>query len=319
MFRYIDYVYAIYKEKSFTRAAEKLYISQPSLSSTIKKLEKSLGFPIFERSGKEITPTVIGEKYLKAVEEILIIKNNLENEIDDLLKLRKGNILLGSTSFVVSNILPDILKEFRKKYPGIEIKISVEQSTVLQERLEKGLFDIAIDNAATMQQEISYIPLLRERILVGVPSEFEINALYKEYQIPKEKITNAYFDCESHPKIDISKFANEEFILLNSGNKMRQIADKIFAEKAITPRVSFEFDQLTTAISFAENGFGICFLTDTILKYGGNYKNITFYQPNTNCADRILYIMYKSNRYLSTASSELIGFLKEYPGIGGDI
>lgn len=90
MLRHIDYVYAIYKEKSFTRAAEQLYISQPSLSATIKKLEKDLGYPIFERTGKEITPTYIGEKFIKAAEEILIIKKNLENEVDDLLKLRKG-------------------------------------------------------------------------------------------------------------------------------------------------------------------------------------------------------------------------------------
>lgn len=310
MLKHIEYVYAIYTEKSFTRAAERLYISQPSLSSTIKKLEKSLGFPIFERCGKEIKPTPLGEKYMKAIEEILIIKSNLENEIDDLLQLRKGNITLGSTSFIVSNVLPDSLKEFRKKYPGIEIKVVVEQSTILHEKFENGQIDILVDNATTMNPDISYIPLIKERILLGVPEKFKTNKQYRDYQLSADKITGNFSDYDNLPKIDICKFSEEEFILLNSGNKMRQIARKIFTEGRITPKVSFELDQLTTAISFAENGFGICFLTDTILKYGNTYKNMVFYQPDTNFSDRRLYVMYRNNRHLSSAGNEFVNFLK---------
>ena len=70
MLKYMDYAYAVYEEKSFTKAAEKLYISQPSLSLTIKKLEDELGFLIFDRSGKETTLTPLGEKYIQAIKEI---------------------------------------------------------------------------------------------------------------------------------------------------------------------------------------------------------------------------------------------------------
>lgn len=191
MLRYLDYIYMIYKEKSFTKAAEKLYISQPSLSATVKKLEKELGYPIFERNGKEITPTYIGEKYIKAAEEILVIKKNLENEVDDLLKLRKGNIILGSTTFIVSGVLPDLLKDFSKRYPDIDVKILVEQSTILHEKLEKGLVDIAIDNATVHNPNYEHIPLLKERILIGVPKDFEINEQLKEFQIPADKIRSS--------------------------------------------------------------------------------------------------------------------------------
>ena len=92
MFKHMDYVYAVYEEKSFTKAAEKLYISQPALSSTIKKLEKDMGYPIFERRGKEVVPTYVGQRYLEAAEEIRLIRRNLEQEIDDLLleKIHSG-------------------------------------------------------------------------------------------------------------------------------------------------------------------------------------------------------------------------------------
>lgn len=311
MLRYMEYVYTIYLEKSFSRAAEKLYISQPSLSMTIKKLEKELGFPIFERCTKEIRPTYLGEKYIAAIEEIFLIKNSLENEIDDFLKLRKGSVILGSTSFIASNVLPDLLREFRLKYPGIELKITVEQSSVLLSKLEKGQIDILIDNATTLNPDISYIPLLNEHIFLAVPDHLKANGNYTENQLSANDIANYISKKTTLSEIDISSFDNEEFILLNTGNKMRQIAKKIFREGGISPKVSFEFDNLATAISFAEKGFGICFITDTVIKYGNTCKNLTFYKPKTKFSDRTLYIMHKKSKYLSSAGSEFIRFLKE--------
>lgn len=316
MFKYLDYVYEVYRERSFTKAAEKLFISQPALSSTIKRLEKDLGYPIFERSGKEVIPTELGEKYIRAAEEIILIQKNLEQEIDDLLQLRKGRIVLGSTTFIASNVLPQLLKRFRQANPDVEIEILVEQSTVLREKLEKGLVDIAIDNALGREPEYEYIPLLRERILLGVPETLPVNERYRDYQIPVETIRDKNCDYEALPKISIAAFGDEPFILLKSGNKMRQIAGNIFSEGHISPRICFEFDQLMTSISFAEGGFGVCFLTDTILRYVGPCKSVTCYQPATQYADRTLYIMHKKNKYLSVASRALVEFLQqECPGI----
>ena len=311
MFKHLDYVYAVYQEKSFTKAAEKLYISQPALSATVKKLEKDLGYPIFERNGKEIVPTFLGEKYIRAAEEIRIIQKNLEQEIDDLLQLRKGKIVLGSTTFIVSNVLPQMLKQFRQANPNVEIEILVEQSTVLREKLEKGLVDIAIDNALDREDDYEYLPLLRERILLGVPEHLPENEKYTHYQIPAETIRDENCDYESLPKVPIRAFRDAPFILLKSGNKMRQIAGYIFTEAGIDPNVCFEFDQLMTSISFAEGGFGACFLTDTILRYVGPCSNILYYQPETAHCYRTLYIMHKKNKYLPVASRALIDFLRQ--------
>ena len=71
---HMEAIYTIYKEKSFTRAAEKLYISQPALSYTVRKVETDLGFPIFERSGKEVSLTQVGEKVIKSISEIMRIR-----------------------------------------------------------------------------------------------------------------------------------------------------------------------------------------------------------------------------------------------------
>ena len=84
MLNNIEYVYMIYKERSFTKAAEKLYVSQPALSLAITKLEKRLGYPLFERRGKECVPTEYGEKYIAAIERIKRIQDDLEHEIEEM-------------------------------------------------------------------------------------------------------------------------------------------------------------------------------------------------------------------------------------------
>ena len=314
MFQYMDYAYAVYKEKSFTKAAKELCISQPALSATIRKLETNLGHPIFDRSGKTITLTDIGERYIRSAEQIMLIRQNLQQELDDLVALKRGSMILGGTTFIISDVLPDLLKDFGRRYPDIELKIQVEPSTVLWEKMDKGLVDIAIDNALVQDPDHVYLPLFQEHILIGVPADNPINEKLKAYQLDQAVLQEKNYDFSGMPKVNVAEFAKEDFILLKTGNKMRQIAHNFFTDTGINPHVRFEFDRLSTSISFAEAGFGVCFLTDTILKYSGPCKNLVLYQPNTKYTDRNLYIMYKKHKYLSAATKAFINILQEYFG-----
>ena len=90
---------------------------------------------------------------------------------------------------------------------------------------------------------------------------------------------------------------------------MRQTANILFAEQGIQPTVSYEFDQLMTSISFAQNGLGVCFLTDTLLRFGQACTGLKLYQPDTASPQRILYAIHKKNRYLPAAAQALLEFL----------
>ncbi len=308
---HMDYIYTVYQERSFTRAAEKLYISQPSLSLTIKKVENEIGSPIFERSGKEVSLTPIGERYIKAIEEIMRIQARLSIEIDDILTLRNGKIIIGSTTFVASRILPGILKKFKEKYPEIEISIVVSESNELEGRLEENEVDVVIDNANVFLEGCKYIPLLTERILLGVPKALRINEQLREYEISQEAVRNGVFDFSSAKKIDVSLFGSEEFILLKRGNKLRQLATRIFDECKIIPNVSMEFDRINIATHYAEAGFGICFITDTALRYGGKLDNLCVYLPDTEFTDLTLYVIHKKNKHLSSTVREFINHIQK--------
>ena len=305
MIKHFDYIYEIYKERSFTKAAEKLYVSQPALSLAIKKLEDEVGYPIFERKGKETVPTVYGEKYIAAIEEIKRIQTNLENEIADMRSLRCGKIKIGSTTFISVYILPDVLRKFKDAYPSIEIELSVDQSTVLKEKLEREELDIIIDNAAHMSSEICYEPLFDENVLIGIPPDFKINNSLKRYAISSQ----TFDKTSSVPRLDIGKLGKERFILLKEGNSMREITSQMFNEAKIDPPVAMEFDHLFSAIGYAEHSFGICMITDTILKNRGT--NLILYAPNSDYSKRTVYIIRKKSKYIGAAANEFVRFTKD--------
>ncbi len=105
MFTWKKYVYEVYKEKKLLKAAQNLYISQPSLSARIKKIEQRLGSPLFDRSTMPIRLTEVGEAYIKAAEEISQIEQQMENYINNLNTLRSGHLSMGGSNLFAAYVL----------------------------------------------------------------------------------------------------------------------------------------------------------------------------------------------------------------------
>ena len=105
MMQGMKYVYEVYKEKSFTDAAKKLFISQPSLSAAVKKVEKELGVLLFDRGSFPVRLTDAGIAYIEAMEAILAIENNQTRKLNDLSQLKTGSLTIGGSNFVSSYIL----------------------------------------------------------------------------------------------------------------------------------------------------------------------------------------------------------------------
>ena len=138
MFQGMRYVYEVYKEMSFSKAARNLYISQPSLSAAVKKAEQEAGFPIFDRSTSPIRLTEPGREYIRAVERILDVENGFQSYLNDLNGLRTGSISIGGTNLFVSFLLPPLLSRFTASYPAVEIQLTEASTEELTERLFAG-------------------------------------------------------------------------------------------------------------------------------------------------------------------------------------
>ena len=121
MFTWKKYVYEVYREKSFSKAAQNLYISQPSLSARIKKIEQQIGFPLFDRSTSPLQLTEVGEAYIKSAEEIFQIEHRMENYINNLSTLKTGNLALGASNLFAAYVLPGLVTRFKQSFPDVNI------------------------------------------------------------------------------------------------------------------------------------------------------------------------------------------------------
>ena len=152
MFQGMKYVYEVYKEKSFSKASASLFISQPSLSANVKRIENRIGSPIFDRSTKPLQLTEVGEHYIQAIEKIMDIENNLENFIRDLGDLKTGTLNIGGSNFFSSWVLPSLIADFSQKFPNIQISLVEESSANLSLLLQAGKLDLMIDNCILDEQ-----------------------------------------------------------------------------------------------------------------------------------------------------------------------
>ena len=170
MFKYSDYIYEIYKEKSFTKAAKNLFISQPALSATVRKLEEEMQVQLFDRSTTPLTLTPEGEAYIKAIEEIFSIKRDYENYIIDVSKLSVGSISVSGANFISSYVLPRIIVPFSEKFPDrfFDVGIAEEHAITFAAGLSAAGMHTVFAVYSTFLQR-SYDQLIHDVSLQNLP------------------------------------------------------------------------------------------------------------------------------------------------------
>ena len=304
MFSKYEYAYALYQEGSFTKAAQKLFITQPSLSIAIKGIEKEAGAVLFERRGNGVVLTEAGKEYIATVERIMALEKELKSKIRDMNCLESGQLVVGGSNFISSYVLPGIINEFTKRYPKIEVELAEGNSVHMQQLLRQDRIDLLVDTGECPPECLT-IPLAHEKILLCVPKAMAVNQGLEDYRIEPEEIFRGKVNFEKTPCVPLEKFKQEKFILLKPGNDMHERAMGIFRENDMEPAVAFRVDQLNMAYALAACGNGVTFVTDTLFRYGGFHEDVWLY-PVAGQWERTLYIAHRHNRYCSRAMSEFI-------------
>jgi len=310
MFKYANYIYEIYKEQSFTKAAKNLFISQPSLSATVRKAEEELGFKIFNRETAPISLTDEGHFYISAIEEIYRIENNLKDSINSIYSLMVGDISVSGAAFISSFILPKIIMEFSKRYPKINIKLIEDSSINLQEKLLSEEIEVLIDYDFDDDNFESF-PLKKEHILLAVPKKHPTNAQLGNIALTANDIISQKHLKKETLCADLDNFKQEKFIQLKPKNNMYKISCNICSDYGFTPQPVISVDQLLTAYNIAGSGMGITFTTDTVIQSAARYENLLFYKLNSSHSERILYIAHKKKKHISPAVNEFINVARE--------
>lgn len=306
MFKNKEYVLAVYREGGFTRAAEKLFVSQPSLSATVKRIEERIGAPIFDRSNNPVGLTDVGREYVRCAMDIERREADFERYVSDRDGLMAGRVKIGGTSFFSSFVLPGMISDFNEQYSGIVFEITEDSTKKLLSKLSGGELDMVIDNALVTDEDIICEPYITERLVLAVPKRLAPEGL-SEFALSAEDIKAERH--LSYPAIDVGELSYAPFILLHTENDTGKRAEELFRARGIEPNIIFRLDQQVTAYNIALSGMGICFVSDTLVReMGQSSAELVYYNLPEEIAKRSIYFYRKKNHYRSLAAERFVEF-----------
>ncbi len=306
------YTYEVYKYKSFSKAAENLYISQPAFSAIILKLEYSLGTQIFDRSTKPISLTEAGEYYISCIEQIMNIEKGMNQYFEDIQGLKKGSIRIGASSYFCGSILPLLLKDFNKEYPQIRFTIEENNSTPeLKEKLISKELDFALTSNTYPDHLYDEISLYKEAIILCVPKDNPVNDILMEYCYSyDEMIALGKKDLSEVKRISLEELKKEEFLTIDRNSDLYPRIINMFKPYGIVPNITMHLQQMSSCYYMAANGFGCAFLRHATLLTVKDTGNLWFYFIDSPLASRDVRIYHKRGGYISNAMSAFIKWVQ---------
>ena len=298
LFRYRKIIETISEEQSFSKAANKLFMPQPSLSVMVKKLEDEIGMPLFDRTTKPVRLTDAGREYLKTANAINLAEHDFENYIDSINRLQNGYLRIGTNQLLSDLVMPEFLSVFMYRYPGIRIEMMNADSAALERLLTEGNLDLVIDNHPLDDKTFDQQELFRENIVLAVPDAFAPEN--REGRMTADEVLSPVY-TEKAP-IDLHHLRDVPFILLTKGNETRQLTDILCRHAGFSPNILLEVDRLTTVYRYTSIGAGISFISDTLLRYTSvRPDNVGYYRSMSKYSTRPVYISVKKSRYYSRA------------------
>lgn len=310
MTNYKEYIYAVYQERSFSKAAKKLYVSQPWLSATIKKAELELGLPLFDRSTNPISLTEAGQYYIEKLEEITAIEEEMREHFRQMQNVGQTELHIGSSMFFCTYVLPGLMKEFQLLYPQITMILTEGGSKTLVEKLLNGRLDFLLEAERPANSRVHSIPWASEEIVLAVPAGNPVNEKLEEYRYSFADFLDRAQTGNRRPPVPLEAFAQEHFLLLKEGNDIHRRSLQLCKNAGFTPNVSLYLTQMMTAYYLVLEGQGITFLRSSIPAHVIPTDKVVFYQLGDPLAVRSIYLSY-TRRTMNPVQQHLIDFMKD--------
>ena len=283
----LKYFQAVAQLEHMTKAAEKLNITQPSLSITIARLEESLGVPLFDRFGRQIRLNQFGKAFLRRVERSFAELEEGVREVKDLAGLEYGTVSLAATNLT---FLPDLLSSFLSLYPHIKFQLIQDTTIRMQHLLENGDVDFCITSPPISGSGINTKPLYNENIVVVVP---------KSHRLAERN------------QIDLLEVAEESFVSLKEGYGIRSAIEELCRAAGFTPNIAFEVTVPSLVASLVRSGVGIAFMPENAWQGELADRTSRLYIEKP-AIQRIISISWLDRRYFSEASRQFKQFVIDY-------
>ncbi len=289
----MKYIYQIWQDRSFTKAAEHLFITQPALSTAVKRVEESIGAPLFDRSRRPLELTEAGMIYIDAIRKMNWLEEELTTRIDDLHELKTGSIRIGGTHYLNCYILAPFLASFIAAYPGIQVELSENSAAGLAEELQDRKIDLMFSCDPKVIRRFDSIPAFDDHVLLAVHKDTPLGKDRLKYALSAQDILNhKHMYAE---KVPLSVFSDLEFILLDKGNNLYDRSRIMFDEAGFSPKIRLLLSQLVTAFRMADNGIGAAFICDRLIR--SPRSNLLFFPIDSSQTVRSFRLLFRERTY----------------------
>ncbi len=284
----LRYVVCVAEEKRFTRAAARLHVAQPSISSAVAALEQELGAALFHREHSEVTLTGAGEAFLPWARQVLADCEAGAAAVRDLLGLQRGRLVLGATPSLTTNLLPPVLARFHTDHPGVEITLHEAGSQDLVDRLGKGEMDVAVVILPVDRPAVQSQPLTHEELVLAVD--------------------------RNHPLADrrsirVSELEAVPLVMFKDGYDLREATLAACRQAGFVPVMAMQGLEMDGALALVGAGVAAAVVPGSVVAPSGPLKAVRF---RGAALLRTIGLASRRDRPLSPAASAFVDALRAH-------
>jgi DNA-binding transcriptional LysR family regulator len=287
--RQLEVFLAVGQAKSFSRAAERIHLSQPTLSEHMRELEAELGVRLFVRHPRSVSLTEAGrvfDDYATRVVATLAAGRQALTELDG---LQRGSLVVGASTTPGTYVLPALIARFRDAYPGIDVALRIANSRIVEERVRDGEVDVAVIGGHTLGPG--------ERcVAAGIVDELQLIAGAKQ---------------PIGATISRAKLAQQPLLIREEGSATRQVMERALRQAGIAVRPAMELDHTETIKRAVMAGLGIAFVSRYAIEDEVRAKRLRVVAVDALKIRRHFHVIHDERRPLSASARAFVGFLEK--------
>ncbi|MNW43142.1 DNA-binding transcriptional regulator, LysR family [Fontibacillus panacisegetis] len=285
----LEYFQTVARMEHMTRAAHALSISQSALSRSISRMEEELGVPLFDRQGRSIILNRYGQLFVKRVHRMIKELEEGQAELQSLIDGEAGEVTLGFLHTLGSNVIPDLIVNFREICPNIRFQLNQNNTLSLQEQLIQGSVDMCLLSYPNEHVHLmEWRELKSEELYVFVPLHHRL---------------------ANRSSIDLSEIAGEPMISFKNGFGLRNLIDYYCMAAGFTPKIAFEGEEVPTIEALVAAGLGVAILPG--VKGINNHQIVRLKVTSPQCR-RVIGIAWMKERYMSPPTKRFLEFVIHY-------
>ncbi len=287
----LTYVLTLAHEGSFSKAADCLNITQPSLSQYIKKIEKQVGLDLFDRTNGDVRLTDAGRVYIDTGRKILDLEHQMEGAFSDLQSYKTGSLIIGAAPYRAVSMLPTVACFFKSLHPGIHLVVREGTTAELVEGMEHGEYDLALTVLPLDDRFFCYEKVVEEELILAVPSSHP-------------PFPASHVEARKYPAVDVRVLDEQSLVMLTDAQFMQKQLENLRINYELSFRPAAIVKSLEAQIEMVKAGVGMALMPSGIERFCAD-DSVTFYSFTDDLPKREVVVTWRKDRKLSKVSEEL--------------